>query len=271
MLLLPDEKSVFDLNAEYEMELAVTRQELWRTTPEGELRRRVADRIGLPPDAPSTAPDSERIGTIERESYVIEKYLLVTEAGVMLPTLVFRPTQPSGDARLYLHDAGKAAEANHGGTVESWVKAGKLVVTIDLSGQGETGGGESGNSQQRKQLGDWKTYYLSYLLEQPLLGRRVGDVLAAARFAAGLADEFQGQVELIAEGQVGTVALHAAALDPQRFTHVTLHDAPRDWASIVRDPNPEGMLEYVVHGALELYDLPNLVTLAGKDKIEYQP
>ena len=68
----------------------------------------------------------------------------------------------------------------------------------------------------------------------------------------------------------GIVALHAAALHPEMFASVTLRDTPRDWASIVRQGNAAGQLDSTVHGALELYDLPDLVRLAGADKVRFE-
>ena len=70
-------------------------------------------------------------------------------------------------------------------------------------------------------------------------------------------------------GRAGIVALHAAAMNPGLFESVTLRETPRDWASIVRDNNPDGQLEATVHGSLQLYDLPDLVTVIGEDKVSF--
>ena len=64
-------------------------------------------------------------------------------------------------------------------------------------------------------------------------------------------------------------ALHAAALRPELFATVTLHDTPHDWASVVRHTNPAGHLDSAIHGALEVYDLPDLVRLVGEEKVNY--
>ena len=65
----------------------------------------------------------------------------------------------------------------------------------------------------------------------------------------------------------GIVALHAAALRPDLFASVTLRGCPESWESIVRDPRPAGLLDTTVHGVLETYDLPDLVPLAGTDRV----
>ena len=78
------------------------------------------------------------------------------------------------------------------------------------------------------------------------------------------------RVHLVGVGQAGIVALHAAALNPRLFASVTLRDTPRDWSSVVGQPIPAGQLDSAVHGALEVYDLPDLVRLAGEDKVRYE-
>ena len=138
---------------------------------------------------------------------------------------------------------------------------------MDLRGQGETGSG-----RRNEQLGDWKTYFLAYLLGKSLTGMRVEDAFAGTHFAS----VYQGKkneprpVHLVGVGQAGIVALHAAALRPELFASVTLRDTPRDWASVVPQTNPAGHLDTTIHGALEVYDLPDLVRLAGEDKVSYE-
>jgi pimeloyl-ACP methyl ester carboxylesterase len=136
-----------------------------------------------------------------------------------------------------------------------------------LRGQGETAAGK-----RDPLLSDWKTYYLGYLLRKPLIGMRVEDALAASDFVAYYERERSDprQVHLVGVGQAGIVALHAAALKPKLFTSVTLRDVPTAWESVVGQRIPKGYLEHTVHGALEVYDFPDLVNLVGKDKIRFE-
>ena len=48
---------------------------------------------------------------------------------------------------------------------------------------------------------------------------------------------------------------------------MTIREAPSDWASVVRQKSPAGQLDATVHGALEVYDLPDLAALIGDDKL----
>ena len=147
------------------------------------------------------------------------------------------------------------------------ISEGYAVVTVDLRGQGETGSGKRDAT-----LTDWKTYYLSYLLGKSLVGLRVEDALAAADFVAFYQKKRDAprKVHLVGVGHAGIVALHAAALNPDLFATVTLKKTPRSWASVVRLKSPAGHLDSTVHGVLETYDLPDLVRLAGKDKVRFE-
>lgn len=267
VLTLPGERSVFDLNAEFESELATKRTELWKTTPPREMVTRVRELLKARPDSELKPPAFEDRGRVQRENYHIDKLVLRTDDGNLSPGLTFHPPTPMDDAYLYLHDDGKLGDSGADGPIEKLVSEGFAVVTVDLSGQGETGSGKPDPL-----LTDWKTYYLSYLLGRPLVGIRVEDALAAADFVACYQKKRDNprKVHLVGVGQAGIVALHAAALQPELFASVTLRNTPHDWASIVRQTTPSGQLDSTVHGALEVYDLPDLVRLVGEGKVRFE-
>lgn len=265
VLTLPKERSVFELNAAYEAELAEQREKQGNSTPCEKLASRIAQLIAVDPQAAVETPTAENTGQLSRGGYAIDKLVLDAGTDVPLPALDFQPAAAAQRVYLYLHDDGKLGEAEAGGAVEQLVEAGHRVLTVDLRGQGETASGDSGAL-----LGDQKTYFLSYLLGKPLVGYRVKDALAAARFLTrGQGESGPRQVHLVGAGQAGIVALHAAAMQPELFASVTLHETPRDWASVVRQSEPAGQLESTVHGALRVYDLPDLVRLIGKEKVQY--
>jgi cephalosporin-C deacetylase-like acetyl esterase len=267
VLKLPDERSVFDLNAEYEQELAAKRRASWEKETKAALTEQVRETVGVRPLDQLKPPVFKDLGREKREGYHIDKLVLTTDSGVPLPGLTFHPQIPDDAAYLYLHDDGKPADGAAGGPIEKLVSDGYAVVAVDLRGQGETGAGK-----RDPLLGDAKTFFLSYLLGKSLTGLRTEDTLAAAHFVAYYqkpADKPR-KVHLVGVGQAGIVALHAAALRPEMFASVTLRKTPRDWSSAVKRPVPTGMLDATVHGALAVYDLPDLVSLIGKDKVKFE-
>ncbi len=258
VLTLPGEKSVIDLNAERESELATIREKLWRDNTPEQMVDRIRTMTGVP--AQDLKPEWEDVGRVKRDGYHIDKLILRTETSV-LPGLTFHPPEPNDAAYLYLHEDGKIGDSEIGGEIEKLVQEGYVVVSVDLRGQGETA---SGNDEL---LGDWKTYFLAYLLGKPLVGMQTADALSAAHFVAYYQTSEPRDVHLVGVGQAGVTALHAAALNPDRFASVTIKNAPQDWASVVREPVPTGRLSGTVHSALEVYDLPDLVRLAGEGKV----
>jgi cephalosporin-C deacetylase-like acetyl esterase len=264
---LPGERSVFDLNAEYSERLATERTALWQSDTSEKMVDRIREVAGVRANSAMKPPEFEDRGRVSREKYHIDKLVLTTDSSVKLPGLTFHPPSPEDGAYLYLHDEGKLGDTESGGPVEKLMIKGFAVVTVDLRGQGETSSGK-----RDAILTDWKTYYLSYLLGQSLVGARVEDALAAADFVAYYQKDRNSprKVHLVGVGQSGIVALHAAALNPGLFASVTLRGTPKDWTSVVRQSAPTGTLDSTIHGVLRVYDLPDLVKLAGADKVRFQ-
>ena len=209
-------------------------------------------------------PTGVDLGRIQRETYHIDRLVLKTPNSV-LPGLTFHAADPQPDAYLYLHDSGKLGDTQPDGPVETLVAEGYVVVTIDLRGQAETA-----TAKPDDLLGDWKNYYLAYLLGRPLLGLHVEDALAAGHFVAYYQTSEPRDVHLVGVGQAGIAALHAAALRPDLFTTVTLRQTPHDWSSLIHEPVPKGQLTTAVHGALQTYDLPDLVELIGEERVKWE-
>ena len=267
VLTLAGERSVFDLNAAHAADLAKQRKQLWDAESPAAMTARIRKLLGVRANDKLPAPKWEDKGRVPGEQYHIDKLVLRTDSGIPLPGLTFHPPSPDDDAYLYLHDDGKLGDSGPGGRIEELVNDGYAVVSIDLRGQGETGSGK-----RDAVLSDWKTYYLGYLLGKSLMGKRVEDALAAGNFVAYYQKKKDDprRVHLVGVGQAGIVALHAAALNPKLFASVTLRDTPRDWTSVVGQSIPAGQLDSTVHGALEVYDLPDLVRLAGEEKVRYE-
>lgn len=267
VLASPDEKSVFDLNAEFAEELAERRMRTWKEASPGDRADQVRSLLKVRAGDELRPPKFEDRGRVSRDDYHIDRLVLRSDSGAVLPGLTFHPPSPVDDAYLYLHDEGKLGDTQVDGPIEDLISEGYAVVTVDLSGQGETAVGN-----RDELLTDWKTCSLAGLLGKPLLGIRVEDALAAADFVAFYQKPRTKprKVHLVGVGQAGLVALHAAALNPELFASVTLRGTPRDWTSVVRQLPPAGQLDSVVHGALTVYDLPDLVELAGPDKVRFE-
>ncbi len=265
VLLLPGERSAFELNSEIADRLATQRKDFWEKTPKAEALAAVRKATGVRPLAEIPPPEMIEKGRVDREGYHIDKFVLRTDSGVPLPGLTYHPAQAIRDAYLYLHEDGKVADGAPGGPIEKLVKDGYVVVAIDLRGIGETASGKADAL-----LGNSKTYFLAYLLGKPLVGLHTEDALAGGHFVANYKTKTPRKVHLIGVGRAGIAALHAAALEPDLYASVTLRRTLPAWTPIVRQSIPQALLTTTVHGALKTYDLPDLVRTIDATKLHIE-
>ena len=89
--------------------------------------------------------------------------------------------------------------------------------------------------------------------------------------AERLADGRQDAVRLVAVGNVGIPALHAAVLGAGLFQSVKLSRTLGSWSNVIHNRLNRDLVTHVVHRALAHYDLPNLATVLGDQLTIDQP
>jgi len=267
VMLMDGARSVFDINIELEKQLARQRKRIWNDPHKTGAIEKVRAVTGIRKLDDLPQPDVEKAGSISRDGYTISKLIIVPEKDIFLPVLKFA----CGDKRctgvvLYLHEEGKAADAAPDGPIEKLVESGKCVFAADIRGTGET-------RQTSQRYGapyfgtDGQDVFAAYVMGRSYVTMRAEDILVCARYAAGSTATKAGRgVELIAVGNVGVAALHAAALEPEIFKSVTLSKTLSSWSAVIHSKMSNNQLINTVHGALTCYDLDDLVTLLG-DKI----
>ena len=259
VLLMDGARSVFDINAEVETGLAPGRKAIWSGDTAAALGR-VRELADIRPLDALPACTVAMAGALERDGYRIEKQVFTPSGGIVVPALRFVPAQANGSVCLYVHGAGKQAEAGPGGAIEALVKQGVTVVAVDLPGLGETTSTKDPKGGFSRQFTpNWKEFFLAYKLDKSLLGMRAESVLMAAR-------ELGGNVQVVGVGEAGPAVLHAAALEPTLFAAVRLEGSLETWTSVVTTRENTLQMANCVHGALRVYDLPDLVASLG-DKI----
>jgi dienelactone hydrolase len=277
VMAIPGARSAYDLNEDYENELAQRRKSSWASGDRTALLEQVRQLAGIRQLAQLPKPKVETVGTVARTGYSIKKLVISPEEGISLPALLFLPRKPTtGQAVLYLNENGKAADAAPGGPIERRVRAGDTVLAVDLRGVGQTKSINKGwNPPDQSSSKGWNPpevndEYLAYLLGRSCLGMRAEDVLVCARYIAErTADGREGSVQLVAIGNAGVPSLHAAALEPSLFQSVKLSRTLASWSNVVHIPLHKGPVVNFVHGALLHYDLPDLAaTLGGKLTVE---
>ena len=261
-LRLPGEQSVFALNVVRGKELASRREEAWSKLSADERRAAIRKVVGVRPLKELPVAKLEKGAAVQRDGYHIDKAVLSIPGRTPLPMLTYHPKSPRQDVVLYLHADGKTADGGPDGPIEKYVDEGLVVVSIDLSGTGETLPGKPDPL-----FGDWKTTAYAYLLGQSLLGIRTEDVLITSAWATNYARDEKREVHLVATGWASLAALHAAALEPESFTTVDLRDVPVAWSEQLSDGLPTGATPWAVHNVLSVYDHLDLRSLIDPAKM----
>ena len=269
VLLMPGAKSIFELNAAYEKKLGEQRKLLWDTSSPEKMRaeiRRAADIRGLP-DLPR--PAAEKTGLLKHGGRNVEKLILTRDTDIKLPGLLFRPPVPNGSRVLYLDDKGKSSGAASGGEIDQLLQEGHTVLALDVRGIGETATTPWRYQGSIEWMGpSVAEFFIAYMLDKSFLAMRTEDILAASRyFYESIPEGESQQIELIASGELGPPALHAAALEPGLFSSVRLKNSLISWSNAVASPVTKNVLVNAVHGILETYDLPELILLFGENKV----
>ncbi len=259
-------RSVYDLNQELEEQLAEQRAAFWGETSADAALAEVRRVTGI--RAHDELPNLEwtRVGEEERDGYRIDKLVLEPEPGVWLPALAYMPEDGAEAARLYLHEDGK--EAVDSEEIEELVAGGDMVLAVDLRGVGETAPG--GDHSYTTYLPvEWRDATIAYLLGTSLLAMRAEEIIQCAEFAAQYNADGTRPVHLKTIGRVGPPALHAAALEPGLFASVTLRNSLVSWSNVVDTPLSKNQDANLIHGALEIYDLPDLLATLPADTTEF--
>lgn len=270
VLLMPGERSAFQINAETATRLKSQRTEKWNKLDDDERRRMVCERIGArrPVDIPAAKVTTA--GDVARDNCTVRKLILERDDGIRIPALAYLPKQPSGVATLYIHGTSMQDDAGRGGPIDRLVDQGQIVIAAELCGIGETETGHDKPDFGRGRFGrDNLQIFVSYLTGRSFVGLRTEDV---HRWTKALRDpKLLGtpikELHLVAVGEAGISALHAAALEPAAFKAVTIRRMIPSWESVVGATETFDQWVNIVHGALRDYDLADLRSLAGGERI----
>ncbi len=263
VLLKDGEQSVFQINSETEKRLLKKRETTWPGLNLEAKQDLIRKTLGF---KAVNRTQFRLAGTIQRDGYTIEKTIITPEKGIHLPALHFVPDKPSGEAILYLHGESMKADAEPGGAIEKLVREGQIVLAAELRGIGETETGHDKRDYGRGRFGrDVQETFLAYLLGRSYVGMRTGDVFAWAEYLA--ASKAPGKTHLIGIGEAAIPALHAAALDPDRWSSVNLKQMIPSWTEIVSGPESLNQVVSIAHGALQHYDLPDLIKMIDPEKV----
>lgn len=269
------ERTVVDLAVERAELLTGRRAEIWKSLGDQQRIDTIAELLGisLKKEPKATVRRLAKIAWTAKEDrleYTAEPLVLERVGRVPLPALLCLPSH-QGDKNkklpvvIYADSKGKHAglrpSAMGASPIKKLLSEGNAVLSIDLSGYGETADSKKGGQYLND---EFRTAMLAMHVGQPLVGRRAADLLAAVDALAEEAAVDSKSIRLIGVDRAALAALHVATID-SRFTTVELRGGIESWASdVVAKPLTPNLLGQVVPGALKHYDLPQLREMLGE-------
>jgi dienelactone hydrolase len=266
-----DAETVFSLNrAETEPQVAAlrrSRDDLSAHVVRVESRAR--ELSGFRPPAAATA-EAVFTGRWQRDGYAVEMFFLPGEGAYVIPFLLFVPHRAErAPAILYLHPAGKAADAAPGGPIERLVQDGYVVLAPDLVGTGEMGpGGYRGDAYGFKPGPvSYNIWFTALQIGRSLSGIHAGDIVRTVRYLRTRGEVDPDRIQALARGELGSALLHAAAFE-QTIRGVALIDPLISWAELVGHQYYRTFyVPHAVPGALRDYDLPDLAAVLAPRRL----
>ena len=245
-LQLPGARSMLDLFVEYEQQLAGERPKLTL-----EVVRRVTGIRRLSELRDARVEEIRHVAASGGFTATPIKLTMHPEPGIVLPALYW----PSGDGEPVVmapsDGMNSVAEA-----AEKWNKKGHPVLVVEVRDTGET------TTRNWRFFG--ADYYIAHMLGRCWLGMRSEDMLVSARW---LREKHSAKsVRLIADGETGPPAMHAAAVEPELISELNVSGGLTSWQTLMTSKNAHPHLHNAVQGALRYYDLPDLKGLVNEDR-----
>ena len=233
-----------------------------RARDPGRARDLVAARVGT--NLARSAPPATLLesGTAAGRPY--ERVAVEPEPGIRLEVELFLPPATAGrrPAVIFARQDGAAARGVPDAAWEPWLDADHVVVGVRVRGAlVQPAKPEPFYSE------NYRTAMRAVLLGKTMLGMRVQDLLAVYDHVRGRADVDETRVTVVGTGPMGVVALCAAALEPG-IRHAVAEKSLSSYLEILRARDyPETLVDLVVPGVLEDFDLPDLAALAGPGRV----
>lgn len=230
------------------------------------LGDRIRRRLGLDVPASRPAPRTTAAGGFETEEFTVERMLIESEEGIVLPAALLQP-KPAGEGTVVLHVAelGKPTSATQSSLALELARAGHVVFSVDVRGAGETDPRTRATllPLTRPDSQQWAFDFSAADSAQAgttMTAMQIFDVIRATDYLAGRADLRGRPIILLGEGFGGVWALGAAAFDDRPAGVVCVRTVP-SYVLIVAAQYYQIRDYFWVPGALRDFDLPDLAAL----------
>lgn len=203
---------------------------------------------------PSTRPPvAATLSTEQREGYRVEKIALQSEDGEA-PAFVAVPAATGLKPAVLMLDSQPEKLAGVGGDFDRLAKSAHVVMAL---GPKPSPPGIEG--LKSPYLGAFNLLSLrAALVGKTILGMRVDDAIRAVDWLTDRGDVDSKAITAYGSGAMGTVALHAAVLDP-RIRNVVIENTLAAYRMVVDQPLHRNIPEIAIPGVLAKYDMGDLL------------
>ncbi len=260
-------KSVYDLNRDINERLAKQRKILWENATQDAARNSVRQIAGVLPLDHLAEPEIDEVRSEENDGVTVTQLILQPEPTLFLPAVKYEPKKISADPVLIVHGEGKNSDAVYE-MAQQKLGEERVVLALDPRGVGETKHVDAMRSYHNHFNTSWRNVLLAYMLKRSYVGMRAEDIMVAARYLSRLDPAVRQPVHLIAYREMTTPAAHAAFLEPELFSKTTLVHGLYAWSDVINADITKNQLENAIHGALRVYDLPDLYNAIGNENLE---
>lgn len=206
--------------------------------------------------------EARLLKTTPRMGFHIEKLEFMSEPDIYIPAWVFVPDHPAQDARpiLYVGDTDTETvgypESGWGGEL---CRLGHTVIAVDVRGMGQT----KPLHHSYFDNGTWANLfdaeaalaYMSWYLNDSLLGMRVRDVIRGVDYAMSRPGVDGGRLAVIGCGMGALWALYAAVLDA-RIPSVIADGGLVSYKALVQSDRYKIGADVMILGVLKHFDIP---------------
>jgi dienelactone hydrolase len=201
----------------------------------------------------SSPPVVKSLSRERRDSYHIDA-IAIQSGDAELPGLIAVPNSGGRKPGVLIVSSQPAAKTLEGGDVDRMAKDGKFVMAFQ-----PTPAPPGSEGLKSPYLGTFNLLSLRALLVgKTIPGIRIEDVIHAVDWLVSRSDVDSSTLTVYGDGPMGTVVLHAAALD-SRMRRVVVENSLAGYRMAIEQPLHRNISEVLIPGVLRQYDLGDLL------------
>lgn len=274
VMLLDGERSVFDEHKDLAATRKAEREALWADTAKEEIFKQIVEMHNIRPgDMMPPAPlGVQKVNDIE--GLEVFGKVFNPEPGVRLYGAQLNPPNPDENIYVYLDGRGSEEALREASDVKALALEGHVVFVLSLRGTGNTESRYSSEGWWPHFGPDWQDIALGLMVGKPMIAMRTDDVFSIVNTLLiaklpGLAEN--RRIHVIATGEAGPPAIHAVALNPEKFASLTLKGGIRSWHDdVIHNPLNKNQYVNAAYNALAVYDLPDLIATLPEGMVKFE-